>query len=324
MKPSYTSKYIYNTWKNIPTPKNETKFETFQYLKTNLWILKNSKGSFGFLISNTISKLDSGYKNISADWKLKLTSNGAKIISKCLIIESKENIDSELFCSAISSLFEITDKKKIFKVDDIQEALQKIEDITIKESDEFNETVGVWGELNLLLQIITSSKNDECKYEIINSWEGAQNRSLIDFSFSSKKTHIEVKSSAKGFRIHQINGLNQVARNSGWNGYLASFCLIENVGGITCSDLVKKIRAKLNSECIALLEIKIKIRGRVCMNKKYKLMEDSNKKLEFFDFDNVPKPITEIGIGKIEWEAILEKGLHLNQIQKLKLLNLYK
>jgi len=44
--------------------------------------------------------------------------------------------------------------------------------------------------------------------------------------------------------------------------------------------------------------------------------------LEFFDFDNVPKPKIEVGIGKIEWEAILENKPHLNQKAKDKLINL--
>ena len=131
-------KDIYDSWEEIPLPKHSGNFEVFQYLKTNLWILKNSKGGVGFLITDTISKLDSEYKNIVSDWKKNLKNKNGQILNRCLIIEAKDNIDSKLFCSAISSLFEIKDKNYLFKINEIEEALRKIEEITLKESDTYN------------------------------------------------------------------------------------------------------------------------------------------------------------------------------------------
>jgi two-component system OmpR family sensor kinase len=49
-------------------------------------------------------------------------------LNRCLIIESKENIDSKLFCSAISSLFEVQDNYHLFKIHEIEDALKKIEE----------------------------------------------------------------------------------------------------------------------------------------------------------------------------------------------------
>ena len=112
-------KDIYSIWKKRPLPTQKGNFELFQYLNSNLWILKNSIGGFGFLITDTISKLDSDYRNIVSEWKTKIRNKEGQTLSRCLVIESKENIDSKLFCSAISSLFEIQDNYHIFNIHEI-------------------------------------------------------------------------------------------------------------------------------------------------------------------------------------------------------------
>ena len=71
---------IYYTWKKSPLPKQKGGLELFQHLNTNLWVLKNSVGGFGFLITDTISKLESDYKNIVSEWKTKLKNKENEII----------------------------------------------------------------------------------------------------------------------------------------------------------------------------------------------------------------------------------------------------
>ena len=77
---------IYYTWKKSPLPKQKGGLELFQHLNTNLWVLKNSVGGFGFLITDTISKLESDYKNIVSEWKTKLKNkdNEIKVLNNFL------------------------------------------------------------------------------------------------------------------------------------------------------------------------------------------------------------------------------------------------
>jgi hypothetical protein len=313
---------IYSRWKTSPLPKQKGNFELFQYRNTNLWVLKNSVGGFGFLITGTMSKLDSDYKNIVSEWKNKLTSKTGQTLNRCLIIESKDSIDSKLFCSAISSLFEVQNSQHLFKINEIEDALKKIEEITLRENDEFNQVVGVWGELFLLNELIKLTKRDDDKLVIIESWEGVETRTKIDFNFKSKKTKIEVKTTTESVRNHHFNGLDQVSKGLTWNGYLASFCINPDEGGLSCNDLVNSIKESIPIIFLPYLESKLKHRGVSCNNTKHKFVINSSKKLEFFDFSQVPKPTIEDGVGKIEWNAILDNKQFLNIDDTNDLLNL--
>ena len=314
-------KDIYDSWEEIPLPKHSGNFEVFQYLKTNLWILKNSKGGFGFLITDTISKLDSEYKNIVSDWRKNLKNKDGQILNRCLIIESKDNIDSKLFCSAISSLFGIINNK-IFNINEIKEALRKIEEITLKESDAYNEVIGVWGELYLINELLKHTSNAIDKIEIIDSWESVESRSIIDLNIKSKKTKIEVKTTTESIRIHHFNGLGQVSKVSSQKGFLASLCIIPDDNGLSCLDLVKYIEKNIPIHNQTNVDKKLRIRGEFCRNNKFHFSLTPSKNLEFFDFDEVPKPTIEDGIGKITWEATLENKQHIDATKKHDLLNI--
>lgn len=313
---------IYSKWKVRPLPKQKGGFELFQYLNTNLWVLKNSVGGFGFLITDTISKLESDYINIVSEWKTKLKNKEGRTLKRCLIIESKENIDSKLFCSAISSLFEVQNNDYLFKIHEIEDALRKIEEITLREKQEFNEVVGVWGEMYLINELIRITKCDKDKLEIIESWEGVETRTKIDFNIKSKKTKIEVKTTTESFRIHHFNGLGQVSKGLTWKGYLASFCVNTDEGGLSCSDLVNSIKDNFPIMYLPYFESKLKLRGVSCNNTKQKFVINLTKELEFFDFSQVPKPTIEDGVGKIEWDAVLENKQFLDICDKNNLLNL--
>jgi hypothetical protein len=313
---------IFNSWQRIPKPKQNGNFEIFQYLKTNLWVLKNSNGGFGFLITDTISQLSLEYKNIHSHWKRSLKNNNGQILNLCLIIESNDLIDSKLFCSAISSLFEIKDKNYLFKINEIEEALRKIEEITLKESDAYNEVIGVWGELYLINELLKHTSNANNKIEIIESWESAESRSVIDLNIKSKKTKIEVKTTTESIRIHHFNGLGQVTTDSSQKGFLASLCIIPDDNGLSCLDLVKYIEDNIPSHYLTIVDKKLRIRGEVCRNNKFHFSLTPHKTLEFFDFDEVPKPTIEDGVGKITWEATLENKQHLDGTKKHNLLNI--
>ena len=313
---------IYNSWQRIPKPNQNGYFEIFQHLKTNLWLLKNSNGGFGFLITDTISQISKDYKNIRSHWKKSLKNNKGQTLNECLIIESSNIIDSKLFCSAISSLFEIKDKNYIFKINEIEEALRKIEEITLKVSDAFNEVIGVWGELYLINELLKHTSDANDKIEIIESWESAESRSVIDLNIKSKKTKIEVKTTTESIRIHHFNGLGQVSKDSSQKGFLASLCIIPDDNGLSCLDLVKYIEKNIPVHHLTMVDKKLRIRGEICRNNRFYFSLTPSKTLEFFDFDEVPKPTIEDGVGKITWEATLENKKHIDSTKKHNLLNI--
>jgi hypothetical protein len=320
MKKNITN--LYTTWEKIPKPNNKGSLEVFQYKNTNIWFLKNHLGCFGFLLSDTISHLDSEYKNITSDWKPNLKNNKGGFLNRCLIIESKSNIDSKLFCSTIETLIERNDINKLYKVNEIQSILSKIEEITLREADEFNEVVGVWGELYLLKELIFTSSDEEFKRIIIESWEGVNSRSRIDFNFKSKLINIEVKTTTELSRTHHFHSLQQLFTQVGYRGYLASFCILPDDNGLTCDDLLMAIKSNLPNKFYPNLENKINIRGKVCNNKKYPFIINSTKDLEFYKFNNVPTPISVNGIEKIEWQSSLENKAPISQKEKYDLLRL--
>ena len=103
---------------------------------------------------------------------------------------------------------------------------------------------------------------------------------------------------------------------------MASFCIDTDEGGLSCSDLVDSIKENIPVIFLPYLDNKLKHRGVSCNNTKQKFVINSSKKLEFFDFPQVPKPTIEEGVGKIEWDAVLENKQFLDINDKNSLLNL--
>jgi hypothetical protein len=314
---------IFDIWIKTPLPKIKGNREMFQLYKTNLWIFKNSFGDFGFLITGTICKLSQKYKNIIPSWKRKLKNSKGQELKNCLLIESNNTIDSELFCSTISFLFDDKDKNRIYNAEEIEAALLKIEKITLKELDELNAVVGVWGELYLINEFIKKIKNSKDKLELIESWEGLENRSKIDFHFSSKETKIEVKTTLGALRIHHFNGLEQVSKDHCRQGLLASLCIYLYDNGVSCLDIVDSIKKNIPKSIVTIFESKLKLRGKECLNNKYHFSISTSKEFEFFEFEEIPKPITEDGIGSIEWTAVLDNKKYLSKTKKEKLFNIF-
>jgi hypothetical protein len=311
---------IYTEWENLAPAKTINSYNLKQIKQTNLWIYKNHLNCFGFLITDTFSQLQYEYKNIVVNWKVQLVdSTSGNKLSNCLIIESKNNIDSRLFCSSLSSIFEV-DLKHKFNVNEIEIALSKIEAITLKENDEFYEVIGVWGELFLLNEFILASSSTESKQLIISAWEGLNTRTKIDFNFKTKNKKIEVKTTSETTRMHHFNSLDQISTNDEIEGYLASFCITQIDSGLSCFDFVQSAKNNLPEILIPLFDEKLKIRGKVCFNDKYQFQINQYKNWEFFRFNNVPQPIIEFDITSIEWEANLENRENLNYQEKQNLI----
>lgn len=313
---------ILKSWDELALPNPGAKM-MFKYLNTNLWIFKTPDNTFGFLISDTMGQLKSNYKNIMVSWQQNVIDKINKIkLENCLVFEASKNIDSRLFCTNISSLFEIKDKNYLFKINEIEDSLREIEEITLKESDAYNEVIGVWGELYLINELLKHTSNTNDKIEIIESWESVESRSIIDLNIKSKKTKIEVKTTTESIRIHHFNGLGQVSKDSSQKGFLASLCIIPDDNGLSCLDLLKYIEKNIPIHHHTMVDKKLRTRGEVCRNNKFHFSLTPSKTLEFFDFDEVPKPSIEDGVGKITWEATLENKQYIDATKKHNLLNI--
>lgn len=322
MKQEIKQNEILKIWDAMALPSPGYKM-MFNYLNTNLWIFKSSDNNFGFLISGTLGQLKNNYKNIITSWQPVFHNQKDKIkLRNCLVIEAKKNIDSRLFCINISSILEIKDKNYLFNITEIEDALKKIEEITLKESDDLSEAVGAWGEIYLMNELIKNTINDINKLEIIESWEGVESRSKVDFIFKSKKTKIEVKTTTESIKEHRFNGLEQVSEDSNYNGYLASFCINIDDSGESCKDLIDSIKQNIPCNYLINLESKLKIRGRICGNTHFRFVINPTKGWDFFKFSQIPRPIIVDGVGSVEWTAVLENKISLDDEKKNKLLKL--
>jgi len=308
---------IYSAWLKIPLPKREGNRSLLRHKNTNLWFFKGYNGGFGFLITGTMQKLSATYKNIQICWSAKLTQErGGNTLTKCLVVESTNRIDSELFCSAISYLFEQNEDSKVFSAEEIEEALLCIEEITLQEREAFNAVVGAWGELFVISTFLENTNNEKGKAEIVEAWEGLNQRSKIDFNFKSKKTKIEVKTTTEQLRLHHFNGIEQLSINGCNLGVVASLCIYSSEQGLSCFNLVNSIKKILPLKCISTFDKKLKLRGKECLDKKFQFEVSSTRDLEFFDFSEIPKPSIGPGISSIEWSAILDNKKCLGKRDK--------
>jgi len=313
---------IYENWNKMPTPGGVGKYQLLQFQQTNLWVLKNFEKGFGFLITDTFEKLkEKTYKNLKSQWKSKLSGENGVILNHCLIIEASNKINSELFCSSISLLFNDNTKNKVFSTAEILQALNKLEEITKKRESDLNEIIGVWGELYLINELLKRAKNEFDKKNIIESWEGADSRSEIDFNFIKPKLKIEVKTTTESIRKHHFNSLGQLEITNG-AGFLASFCIKYDDFGKSCKSICESINNLLPKILLTVFEKKIKIRGEYCLNNIVNFSISESKGLEFFNFQNVPKPIPSKGVIDIEWTGILENIAPISSVQKENLFQL--
>ena len=199
--------------------------------------------------------------------------------------------------------------------------------IFISKTDNYG-TYGVLGSGNYAVTNKSNAFRYSINGQIINYWwdrdlaSPTNTSSKNKFQIKSKKTKIEVKTTTESIRIHHFNGLGQVSKDSSQKGFLASLCIIPDDNGLSCLDLVKYIEKNIPVHHLTMVDKKLRIRGEICRNNKFYFSLTPSKTLEFFDFDQVPKPTIEDGVGKITWEATLENKKHIDSTKKHNLLNI--
>ena len=131
-------------------------------------------------------------------------------------------------------------EKRTFTAEDLSDTIDEAIKLTKRSSrpPTMEEIVGAWGELHLLLQLVSECSNPDKQLKVIGGWEGVR-RQIIDFTIPELALAIEVKTCLDGVRAHHIRGYNQITIPTGCQiGLLASLSVVENDQGLTCSSLV--------------------------------------------------------------------------------------
>ena len=307
---------IKKSWLDLAKPNKKESYTITPYLG-NIYFVKDKSGRCGIMLDDIIGNYKDSYINIEIK-KYKVLESKSGIKSNCLVVINKETISSELFVETILTNFEQYERKNKYGVQDLKKILEKLKEITLSTVNKLNEIIGAWGELKTLYELIKVCDKDDLKEDIIESWESPDNRSLIDFNFVNAKQKLEIKTTTQDQRIHHIIDLNQVTNQIGFTSYLASHKIKHSPTGISCSDLLGKIKKQLNENLSKQLEDRIKIRGEsLCSDSHYKFIIQKNSIL-YFKFESVPKPTTMNGVGKISFETVLEniKSVGVNELKK--------
>ncbi len=315
------SRNIQKIFQNLDLPDNNGNYSCGQFNNSNLWIVKNTNGNCGLLIDNAKDS-DSivQYKNLEKKRFIEFKSN-KRIFKNVLMIVHNDNVIPEVFSESLTLHFEKNIKEN-YNVNDILNALEELEAITKKIKTKINEIIGVWGEFYVLNNLLDNVKSDKMKSEIINGWESPNGRTLIDINLKTLSASIEVKTTTLDSRIHHISSINQLSSKPNWKGYLASICVKQNTG-ISCNSLRLKILNSLNESQKIIFNQRVLIRGKhLCNNNKYIFEINKSKEIEFFKFEDVPKPDVNTYTVNVKWDTIVEEIQSLNQKSFFSAINL--
>lgn len=305
---------IQSIFKDLSLP-STSNFKCEKFNKSNLWIVKDDNGNCGIFIDNVNDTSiidDKMYKNLLIKKYKKLETEGI-ILNDIFMVTHNDTIIPGVFSESLNSYFNVNPKKQ-YSLVDIKDALNQIEAITKNKKEKLNEIIGVWGELYILKLFLDNTPEDK-HHNIVNGWESPNGRALIDIKLNKIKLFIEVKTTTLDSRIHHISSINQLKCTDGFQGFLASICIKEE-SGFSCSDLVSEISNTLNDNNKFIFNQRVKVRGEnLCFNNKYSFNLNKEKKINFFDFEDLPIPIITDEILKINWDMILENLSFLDETE---------
>ena len=297
---------IKKIWEKLKTP-SPNNYSATQFRTSNLWVIKNSNNSFGIIVSEVTDMIKKKYDNIIIERKGKFKSDQT-VLKNCILIQNNHTITPKSLCDAVNSQQRQQVEKDFYEINDLKKVLNEIHRITKSTSEQLNEVVGVWGELYIINEFLRKINNDNGRKHLIDSWESYEGRTVVDFNLSIIKTMFEVKTTTNESRVHRINSIKQILHSSGWDGYLASICvLIDDNRGKTCLDLINEIKQKINPILFETFIKRTKVRGEsLCNDNHYKILENPNKLTSFFEFDDIPKPSFGNGVENVSWDTTLE------------------
>ena len=283
----------------------------------NVLLSKDSDGTFGIVLHGVRDEFrNPNLANLEfkTDSVMNQTIGGqTRRLSDCLNLNASNSLDPVMLSLVMEHLLK-SSEKRTFTSEDLSDTIDEVIKLTKRSSrpPTMEEIVGAWGELYLLLQLVSECSDPDKQLKVIGGWEGVR-RQIIDFTIPELALAIEVKTCLDGVRAHHIRGYNQITIPTGCQiGLLASLSVVENDQGLTCSSLVSSIRSSLvgsreqRDKANALLDQRLRIRGSECEDAALFLwLEDDSEPYRAFHFRDVPRPPLEEHVSEVEWVAEL-------------------
>jgi len=291
----------------------------------NVLLSKDSDGTFGIVLHGV--KDDFRNPNLAnlefkSDPAMNQTIAGqTRRLTDCLNLRASNSLDPVMLSLVMEHLLKSSDKRN-FTAEDLSETIDEVIKLTKRSSrpPTKEEIVGAWGEIYLLLQLVSECSDHDKQVKVIGGWEGVR-RQIIDFTIPDLALAIEVKTCSDGVRAHHIRGYNQITIPTGCQtGLLASLSVVDNDEGLTCSSLVSSIRSSLlgsreeRDKANSLLDQRLLIRGPECNDDVVFLwLEDDSEPYRSFHFRDVPRPPMEDHVSEVEWVAELAQARELEE-----------
>lgn len=283
----------------------------FHQASGNLFLVKNSAGEFSLMFSDVLGAIETEFKNLkftqSQSLKVKIHGrSGFQYLQNCVFINATNSLDSFEFVKAISGLLEKTDRED-WGARDILDMIRTYQEIVAKDEKRKEEVIGVWGEL-YVLNLLLKNEAAEHKVQILNGWEGRQNRTLHDFNLSETVV-LEVKTSAiSDQRIHHFNGISQLIAPSNGVGYVVSVLLLHDSSGRSCHEIQKEICEHLGSErLIQEFKARIRVRGdALCNDKHLRFSVNKFQVPKIYPFGSVPRPDFIESVCNVKFDVIFD------------------
>ncbi len=283
----------------------------------NVLLSKDSEGTFGIVMHGVTDDFrNPRLANLSFSTRPRMILNisgSNENLANCLILKTSSDLDPVMLSLVMEHLLKSGDTEK-FSAHDLSNTIREVIKLTRREAPPptRDEIVGAWGELYILLKIVSETSGHTVQRMAISGWEGLQ-RQTIDFRFPEAGVALEAKTCSDGLRMHHIGGYGQITIPAGFDcGALVSVSVQDNDHGKTCKDLVHAIRHSLcgTEEEIdsakSLLEDRVRIRGSECLDDSIFLwLEDDEDPMRLYRFDDVPSPVSAGDVFEVEWVADL-------------------
>ena len=309
---------IRETWRGLQSPPDAATLAATPVARSNAWVFKTHGGGFGLLLAGVDPpRAMPALRNIEVSYKPeKLVRRGKKESSllNCLEVHLSPECDADTLASIVDRLGEkepsgsYSTKTLIDIIRDVIEVVRPPPPLA-----GLDEVVGAWGELYLLLTLISRTTRAERQAAILSGWESQRvTRDIIDFRFQHARLAIEVKTST-GDRVHHIRSFKQVTVPEGFStGYLASLLVSRSSerAGMTCSELIQSVRttsvgsAGDKATFGRLLDDKVDSRGREARDETYSFHPSEHAML-FYGLADVPRPMPAASVSEIQWTSDL-------------------
>lgn len=321
---------IQKLWDSINKPNNDK--IAFAHWKKNVYLIKDSEGKIGFLLSEVDIKcsfpslinldIEKSKKKI-----LKLKGKKNRDLCNNIIIVARHSRFSELLVVTIETLFNSFPTAKTYSTNDLKRALQKARELWKTEGKNNADIIGCFGELSWLRRMIKLADSEDIAIDYVKSWEGEEKRENIDFRYTEAGVCIEVKCTTLDERKHSFKGLEQITLPIHYSeGYILSCSIkFDTENGESNFDVFENINEFLTENkwlsVVKVLEKKATQRGPMCFNDDQKFSVVVPGGMKLYNFNEVPHPPKVDDVYNVSWEATLNNTISLSEQEEAELIN---